>query len=390
MTAPGPRVLALTVGWGLGGAERLLLLSAPRLRSLGFDVRVGALKEDGPLRGLLEGAGVPCVAFGARHRGDLGALVRLGRYLRRERIDVLHAHLFYANLAARFVGRLANVPVILAAHHDTDVWMGPHHRLLERLTAPLSHRVLACSEAVRRYAIDRHGIRAERVVTLRNAIDPEAAPAGSGARARARAEFQASEDDRVAGTLGRLDEPKKGLRVFIAAAARVAAADPHACFVLIGDGPARAGLERKAAALGLGDRVRFLGERTDALSLLPGLDLLVQPSLWEGFGLSVLEGMAAGVPVVATRVGGLVEVVRDGVDGVLVPPEDAPRLAEAIAALFADPELRERFGVAGRTRARAEFHVDRLVVETASLYRALLPGGCPDGTRGAAGVGRAA
>ena len=389
MSGRGPRVLALTVGWGLGGAERLLLLSVPRLRARGYDVRVGALKGDGPLRDDLERAGVPCVLFGARHRGDLGALVRLGRYLRRERIDVLHAHLFYANVAARLVGRLARVPVVLAAHHDTDVGMGPHHRLLERLTAPLSHRVLACSEAVRRYAIERYGIGPERVVTLHNAIDPDTIP-GPEARARARAALAVRDDARLAGTLGRLHEPKKGLATFLQAAARVAASDPRARFVLIGDGPARGDLERLAAALGLQDRVRFIGERPDATSLLPGLDLLVQPSLWEGFGLSALEGMAAGVPVVATRVGGLVEVVRDGVDGVLVPPGDAPRLAEAIAVLFADPERAGRLGAAARTRAREEFHVDRLVAGTAELYDSLLARGCPERARGAAGIGRAA
>lgn len=389
MNGSGPRVLALTVGWGLGGAERLLLLSAPRLRTLGYDVRIGALKEDGPLRGELERAGVPCVSFGARHRGDVTALGRLGGYLRRERIDVLHAHLFYANVAARLVGRLARVPVVLAAHHDTDVWMGPHHRLLERLTAPLSDRVIACSEAVRRYAIERYGIGEERVVTLRNAIDPGSIP-GPEARARARAALGARDGERLAGTLGRLHEPKKGLATFLAAAARVAAADPRARFVLIGDGPARGDLERRAASLGLPDRVRFLGERPDAVSLLPGLDLLVQPSLWEGFGLSVLEGMAAGVPVVATRVGGLPEVVRDGVDGLLVPPADPPRLAEAIASLFADPARAQRFGAAGRARARNEFHVDALVAGTASLYDALLAKVGEERARGAAGVGRAA
>jgi len=390
VTERAPRVLALTVGLGLGGTERLLLLVAPRLRALGFDVRVGALKGDGPLRGDLERAGVPCVRFGARHRGDLGALLRLGRYLRRERIDVLHAHLFYANVVARIVGRMAGVPVVLASHHDTDVWMGPHHRLLERLTAPLSDRVLACSEAVRRYALERHRLSPGRVLTLRNAIDAGAVPSGPDARDRARAMLGAGPHDRVAGTLGRLHEPKKGLRVFLAAAARVAAADPRARFVLVGDGPARSELERLAASLGIADRVRFLGERADAASLLPGFDVLVQPSLWEGFGLSVLEGMAAGVPVVATCVGGLPEVVRDGLDGVLVPPSDAPRLAAAITALLADDGRAARLGAAGLLRARGEFHVDRLVAETASVYRTLLAEPGLKSAPGEAGVGRAA
>jgi glycosyltransferase involved in cell wall biosynthesis len=385
-----PRVLALTVGLGLGGAERLLLLSAPRLRAQGFDVRVGAFKRGGALVESLERQGVPVVTFDARHRGDLGSLLRLVRYLRRERIDILHAHLFYANVAARLAGRFASVPVVLTAHHDTDLWMGPHHRLVERWTAPLGDRVVACSEAVRRYAIERHRLPAAHVLTIANAIDAAAIPSGPEARARARAALGAAPDDLLAGTLGRLHEPKKGLRVFLAAAARVAAAHPRVRFVLIGDGPARADLERLAEALGLSGRVRFAGERPDATTLLAGLDLLLQPSLWEGFGLSALEGMAAGLPVVASRVGGLPEVIRDGVDGILVPPGDAPRLAAAMTALLMDPERSERLGQAARERAGSEFHVDRLVHETASLYRSLLEAARPAGEPVSARSGRAA
>jgi glycosyltransferase involved in cell wall biosynthesis len=390
MTASSPRVLALTVGLGLGGAERLLLLSAPRLRALGFDFRIGTFKSGGALAGSFERAGVPRVDFGARHRRDLGSLLRLARYLKAERIDILHAHLFYANVAARLAGRLAAVPVVLTAHHDTDLWMGPHHRFVERVTAPLSDRVLTCSDAVRRFAIERHGLNAGRVVTLANAIDVDAIPTGAEARVRARVLLGAGPEELLVGTLGRLHEPKKGLRSFLSAAARVAAADPRARFVLIGDGPARRELERFTASLGLGDRVRFAGERTDADLLVAGLDLLVQPSLWEGFGLSALEGMAAGRPVVASRVGGVPEVIRDGVDGILVPPGDPVRLAEAMTAILRDPERAARLGASGRARARREFHVDRLVRETASLYSELLdPKGIAHRPAGA-GAGRAA
>ncbi|HET8945488.1 MAG TPA: glycosyltransferase, partial [Candidatus Polarisedimenticolia bacterium] len=264
MTSSSPRVLALTVGLGVGGAERLLLLSAPRLRALGFDVRIGALKSGGALSDAFERAGVPVVDFAARHRRDLGSLLRLARYLKAERIDLLHAHLFYANVAARLAGRLAGVPVVLTAHHDTDLWMGPHHRLVERVTAKLSDRVVTCSEAVRRFAIERLGLSADRVMTLANAIDVDAIPAGAEARARARSLLGAGPDDRLVGTLGRLHEPKKGLRPFLSAAARLAAAEPRARFVLIGDGPARRDLERFAASLGLMEKVHFAGERADA------------------------------------------------------------------------------------------------------------------------------
>jgi glycosyltransferase involved in cell wall biosynthesis len=210
------------------------------------------------------------------------------------------------------------------------------------------------------------------VVTLKNAIAPSPSPSAAD-RAAARTALGVAPEDRLVGTLGRLDEPKKGLRTFLAAAARVAAAEPRARFVLIGDGPARQELERRAASLGLRERVRFHGEVEDPERLLPGLDLLAQPSLWEGFGLSVVEAMAAGVPVVASRVGGIPEAARDESEAVLVPPGDATRLAEAMVSLLRDPARAARLGAAGRRRALEEFSLERLVEETAALYDTLLP-----------------
>jgi glycosyltransferase involved in cell wall biosynthesis len=366
------RVLALSVGLGTGGAEKLLRLTVPALRARGWDMTVAALKGTEAEREVFERAGVPCRTLGAESRFDPRPLVRLHRILRAERIDILHAHCFLANVAARVTGRLAGTPVVISAHHDTDVWMGPVARLVERQTARLGSRVAACSEAVRRYAIERHGLDEAKVVTLRNAT--AALPQASAAsRAAARAALGFTADERVIGTLGRLDEPKKGLRTFLAAAARISVAEPRARFVLVGDGPARSELERRAASLGIRERVRFHGDEPSPERLLPGLDVLAQPSLWEGFGLSVVEAMAAGVPVVASRVGGIPEAARDDREAVLVPPGDAARLAEGILALLRDPERAARLGAAGRTRALEEFSLDRLVNETAALYESLLP-----------------
>ena len=367
-----PKVLALTVGLGTGGAEKLLRLTVPLLRARGYDMRVAGLKGTGSECEAFAGLGAPCLTLGAKHRLDPRPILRLYRLLRRERIDILHSHCFLANVAARVVGRVAGTPVVIAAHHDTDVWMGPLARFVERQTARLGTRVAACSEAVRRFAIERHGLPAATVVTLRNATAPVPAPSAAD-RAAARTALGAAPDDRLVGTLGRLDEPKKGLRTFVAAAARVAAAVPRARFVLIGDGAARPELERRAASYGIRDRVRFHGEVADPERLLPGLDLFVQPSLWEGFGLSVVEAMAAGLPVVASRVGGIPEAARDQIEALLVPPGDATRLAEAIVSLLRDPARAARLGAAGRRRAVEEFPVARLVDETAALYDGLLP-----------------
>jgi glycosyltransferase involved in cell wall biosynthesis len=364
--------VALTIGLGTGGAETLLRLTVPALRARGYDMSVAALKGTESEREAFERAGVPCRILGAGNRFDPRPVLRLRRLLRQERVDVLHAHCFLANVAGRVAGRLAGTPVVITAHHDTDVWMGPVARFVERQTARLGTRVAACSEAVRRYAIERHGLPEAKVVTLRNAIAPLPAPSAD-ARAAARAALGVAPGDRLVGTLGRLVEPKKGLRTFLAAAARVAVAEPRARFVLIGDGPARAELERRSASLGIRERVRFHGEEARPDRLLPGLDILAQPSLWEGFGLSVVEAMAAAVPVVASRVGGIPEVARDDREAVLVPAGDAARLAEALVALLRDPQRAARLGAAGRKRALEEFSLDRLVEETAALYDGLLP-----------------
>ncbi len=366
--ATRPRVLTLLVGYGVGGAEQLILDTAPRLRAQGFDLRSAALKGPGPLLAELEAAGVPSVALGARHRGDLAVVLRLAALLRRERIDLLHSHLFLANLAGRIAGRLAGVPVILSHQHDTDVWMRPHHRLLERWSVRLADRVITCSEAVRVWEIETIGLPPDKVTTLRNAIVPPAEP-GDADRRAVRQALGIAPDEVVVGTLGRLHEPKKGLSVFIDAAAAVLARVPRARFVLAGDGPSRAELEARAARAGLGDRLLFAGARRDVTRLLSAYDLFVQPSRWEGFGLTLVEAMAVGLPVVATDVGGIPEIVRHGRDGVLVPAGDAAALALAIADLLDDPARRSAFAAEGRHRAHTEFHIDRLVAETAALYR---------------------
>jgi len=372
MSPARPRVLILTVGFGVGGAEQLILMTAPRLRDAGFEITVAALKGRGPIARELEAAGVRCVALDGRGRGDFLVVGRLLRFLRAEPVEILHAHLFPANLAARLAGRAAGVPIVITAHHDTDVWNRPSHRLMELLTAGMSDRTVACSEAVRRYVLERYGLPEAKVVTLRNAIVVPALVDDPVVRARQRAGFGAAPADLLIGTLGRLEEPKKGLSFFLRAASLVARQRPQARFVLVGGGPARKRLEALAQAAGLTGSTVFAGERRDVAALLPAFDVFVQPSLWEGFGLTLLEAMAAARPVIASRVGGVPEIVRDGRDGLLVPPGDTEALAGAILRVLGDPDLAARLGRAGRERVETSFAIDDLVRDTVALYRGLL------------------
>ena len=275
-----PRVLILTVGFGIGGAEQLVLTTAPRLQRDGFEVTVACLRGWGLLGDELDARGVRAMALGAKGVWDLRVFGRLLSILRRDRIQILRSHLYWANLVARVVGRLASVPVIVTTHHDTFSWMRWHQRLAERLTAPMSHAITTCSESVRREAIETFGLRPGLVRTLRNAIElPDSIP-DQVSRERVRRELGASADDLLVGTLGRLDEPKKGLSVFLKAARLLSREFPRVRFVIVGDGPQRAALEERATREGVSHCTVFAGIRRDVAEVMRALDLFVQPSLW--------------------------------------------------------------------------------------------------------------
>ncbi len=293
--------------------------------------------------------------------------------MRKERSDLVQSNLFWANLAARLAGRTAGAPVQISSHHGTDGWPSPAHRLLERRTARFVDRILVCSEAVRRYAVDRVGVPEEKLVVIPNGVDAERF-ASRGTREKTRDRFHLPLEAPVIGSVGRLDEPVKGFSILIEAMAQVAARNPRCVCLIAGDGPARPSLEAAARARHPEGRIRFLGERRDIPEILSALDLYVQPSRREGFGLSALEAMASGLAVVASSTGGLPEVVRDGETGVLVPPGDAEALAAAVAHLLEDGERRRRMGAAGALRARREFPLEKMVHRWAELYRRLLSG----------------
>ena len=372
MTSSGaPRVLVLAVGMGTGGAEALIRDSLPLLRDDGFDLSLWVLKEGGAQLAPIRRSGQSVRALSDSSAAGAAPLARLLRDIRGERFDLIHSHLFWANLCARAAGKWAGVPVVINSHHGTDGWHSLSHRLLERGTVGLADRLVACSEAVRRCAVEQVGIPARKVVTIPNGV-PVQRFAGRAGRDRMRATLGLSPGSLVIGSVGRLDEPVKGYAVLLKALEILGGTMPEVVCLICGDGPARARLENSLRERNLSEKVRFLGERQDVPLILQALDLYVQPSLSEGFGLSVLEAMATGLPVVATETGGLPEVVRAGVTGDLVPPGDANQLAQRIRSLLGDAVRRAAYGREGEMRARRDFTLERMVRGWSALYRELL------------------
>lgn len=363
-------VMLLTVGLTIGGTEGQLLELASRLDPRRFNVLVCALKREGPLAGSMRERGVRVVTLNGWGPWDVRVLFRLFRLIRRERPDILHAFLGLANLAASLVGRPLGVPVVVWSYRDVEIWKTRAHWLVDRAGARWADAITCCSDAVRQFVLARLGEDASRVVTIHNGIDLEAFDSN---RIAGRPELKLRGGGCVIGTVSRLDEPKKGLAVLLRALAGLAKRSdlpPWQC-LLVGEGPARRRLETLASELGLSERVVFAGMRRDVARVLPALDLFVCPSLYEGFGIAIVEAMAAGRPVVASAVDGIPEVVVDQDTGLLVPPGNESALAEALAALLLRPDRARAMGLRGRERAREMFSITTTVERHQRLYESL-------------------
>jgi glycosyltransferase involved in cell wall biosynthesis len=302
-------------------------------------------------------------------RWETYKMAEVVRMLRRERVDVLHTHLFGSNTWGRLLGRLAGVPVIIAHEHwssrgQNEIWM-------DRLMYRLSDRILVTSEASKQIVMSSEGIPARYLSVVYNGVDIGKF-AARGDRAEVRAELGVPADAVLIGAVGRLTADKGGQDTLIRAVGRVYETCPQVRLVMVGDGPLRPGLEQLTAQLGLSETVIFTGLRSDVPRLLGALDVFVLPSEREALPVAVLEAMAAGLPVVATRVGGLPEVVDDGATGFLVPPGDVDALQSVLAKLAGDPALAARLGASGQAHVQAHFTVQQMVRQVERLYDQLV------------------
>lgn len=355
------RVLFVINDLARAGAETQLVELAVRLDPRRFDRRIVLLKERNDFADRLSAAGIPVQPLRRRGWWDVGLPWRLWRAVRAGRPDVVHSYLFLSNTMTAPIARAAGVPmVILSQRCSYDATVPPLWRRIGRWSHRLADRVVVNSRA----ALEeerRAGAPAHSMAYVPNGVDsPEGAPPTRG-------ELGLPEGPLVV-AVGQLEEIK-GHRYLLDAWPEVARAHPAARLVLVGDGPRRAALEEQARGLGIDGSVLFLGFRPEGRRYAAAADVVVQPSLTEGMPNAVLEAMAAGRAVAATRVGGVPELITDRETGRLVPPADARALAAAIADLLADRAQRLRVSEGARVRARAEFSVDAVRGAFEAIYR---------------------
>lgn len=360
------RVLWLVRGLGPGGAERLLVLTAQMADHDRFSFRVGFTRADKTMFvEPLAGAGVPSYLIGSV--GDPCWLWNLRGLL--ATTDVVHAHSPLLAGVARLVARTLpprHRPFVVSTEHNEWGNFGWPTRLLNAVTAPLDHHRWAVSEGVR---VSMWGPLSRGVEVLVQGIAPGSG-AGPDSRARLRTELAIDEDSVLAVTVANYRR-EKDYPNLLRAARRALADNPRLVMAAVGQGHLEDEVLALHDELGLGDRFRLLGYRRDVPAVLAAADLFVLGSVHEGLPVAVMEAMAAGLPVVATAVGGVPEAVADGVSGLVVPPRNADALADAVTRLVTEPELRARMGAAAAA-ASTRFDIRTAVARQQQIYAELV------------------
>jgi glycosyltransferase involved in cell wall biosynthesis len=367
------RVLHLVDTLNIGGTETQMAQAALRLHSRQHEITVGCLRAEGPLLEVLQQAGIPVVEFRKEKSllspNGLRQLLRLAILLRSKKFHALHAHDLWANLLGVPAARLAGTPVIITSRRYLEdlEWHTPWRNRILGMLDRLSTHVVVNSSAVRKILLQAYGVSPEKVRVIYNGVDVERFVRVR--RNRKKVLPALVSDSKIVAVVANMYSRVKGHAHLIAAASKVCRVMPATVFLLVGDGQERSRLEQLVRDAALQKNFEFVGHRQDVPELLACCDLSVLPSEAEAMPNALLEAMAAGLPVIATDVGGSAEIIEHGVTGLLVPPCDPDALSAAIIRVLQDPSLAAGLAQAGQESVRIRFSCDHLITEFEQLYQ---------------------
>lgn len=371
------RVLYVIDSLGMGGAERTLATIVDSIAAESIEPRVCVLqdREGNPVADAIMARGVPVDMVPVRRLRDLSAPLRLRRYVRSHGIQVMHCHLEFAVSMGAPVGRSLGIPVVATSHTFGPTTVGTresmHQTLYRWSLRNANSAVIALSGEGRRYLVDVVSLPARKVRVIYNGVETDRfRPRDAAERSELRSRLRIGDESPLIATVSVLRR-EKGIADLIEAMPQICDRS-DATLLVVGDGDDRSRLERLAASLGLNGEVRFLGQRDDIPAILGASDLFVLPTLGDMLPTVIAEAMAAGLPVVATDVGSVPEMVKDGVTGLLAPPGSADELADRCIELLTDRDRAAALGAGGRRRAEELFDVRRQAGALASLYRDLV------------------
>ena len=362
------RVLYLSHAFAVGGAEEMVLNLVRHLPQR-FEPMVACIHEAGPIGEEIRRTGVPFSVLGLTPGLSRPLdVLRLRDAVQSWAPTIVHTFLLTGSLYGRFAAMMAGVPIVIGTEVNIYEKKRPLHARFERWLMKGTDAVVASAESVKTHYISQVGADPDKVDVIYNAVD-WAQLETTMTRDEFRASIGVPLNVPAAGIIARLTE-QKAHRVLFEAMTTAELSTLH--LIVVGDGELRDDLQSRAESLGILGRVRFLGARRDLGNILAAIDIFAMPSYWEGLPLSMVLAMGAGLPVVASRVAGIPEVVKDGASGLLVAAGDSAQLARALATLVTDRQLRATLGAAARAFVLPRFGVDGYVASIAALYDRLL------------------
>lgn len=357
------KLLHLNAGTNLGGTETMLLRFLDKVDKTRFQVSVGAFFNNGPLLAEVKKRGFEAIEFRINNEFNpfevLSALVKLYRFLKTKKIDIIHQYGFYTNIFGRIVSRMAKIPIVITGLRMEKFGNNGFHSLLERMTANWSDLYISVSEKGRKLMFEKRWVPKEKVVVVHNGIETD----------WAKSRITDTAQPRI-GMIADFNK-YKAQQDLVVAASEVLKKFPNAKFVLAGEGETKKNIFKMIKYLGLDSNFVLNGFVGDVRKILSELSIFVLATHTEGLPVSIIEAMLFGLPVVASRVGGIPELVEDGVTGILVKPESSEELACVITELLANPEKANRMGEMGKLRVKQYFTIEQMMQKLESLYLGL-------------------
>lgn len=366
------KILYVFAALPVGGAEQVLVTELKWLDKNLFAPLVCVISEKGPVGEVIEKMDIPVIPLHRmkRNQFDYGIIRELKKIMVQGKVSVVHTHLYDGGKYGRIAARMAEIPGIIHTAHNVYVKRRTKHHWINRLLSFFTDRIIAVSEAVKESLVHYDRIKPGKIRVIHNGVDLSEfeGPWSSG---DARIQLGIKPEEYVIGVVARLEE-QKGHRILLEALSRNRAILSSLKVLIVGDGKLRTVLEEEAREKGLSSQVLFLGTRKPILPILKALDLFLLPSLWEGFSMAILEAMAAGIPVIATRVGGAEEVITSGKDGLLISSGNALALAEAIQDAYLHRDKFQEMGRLGRERVHRNFSQESHMTSLQALYLEVL------------------
>jgi glycosyltransferase involved in cell wall biosynthesis len=360
----------------IGGLEKILTSIVLNLDKKKYNVSVWCLKEGGFFANKLVKEGIDVKILHISSSRNPLSIYKLYNLLKNRKFDIIHTHAYSAGTIGRISAFLAGIPVIISHNHSVYDYYNRYYHFVEWLLSLITDRIICISDIVNRFTHKTQRINTKKLITIHNGIDSEYTVSEK-RTSGLRKELDIPADHSVICTIAHMEE-HKGIKYLLESASLLLQSRNDISFLLVGEGALKEELKILCADLKIEENVIFTGERSDIPEILSLTDIFVLPSLREGLGLAILEAMACGKPVIATNVGGVPEIAKDGVSGILVSPKDPEALHSAMNELLGDREKLKKMGNKGKRIFSENFHSEIMINKIEELYNSLIEGKYPE------------